>query len=125
MKKTLGAIATTIVLSGQLLFAPQVLAATMEEAVQSIKNEPAYKEVVDKLTATDKVNAAEVDSFVRQVVDSLSGKELTNQNILDAASSTLLENPKMTEAVLYSFSDSDIAKPKKEKSRTHLRHWGT
>jgi hypothetical protein len=113
-KNKLGVLALCSMFSCQLLFSSVSAAGTVEDAVDKIKQQSTYNDMVSDLTSTGRVTNDDVDSFISDVVNNLNGKNITGGNISNVVKEASLQaiknNDKMKLAIIESVSDSDLEK---------------
>lgn len=112
-RKKVFSTALSVLFSCQLLLAPMAMADTASDVVNKLNNDNKYSEYLslkDKLTDTGEVSSDQVDSFVRDVVNNLDGKEINATNVMDAATDAIMDtkNKDVYKGVISSFSPADV-----------------
>ncbi|MTI80479.1 MAG: copper amine oxidase N-terminal domain-containing protein [Firmicutes bacterium] len=112
MKKRICAAALSLALSFQLFPTSTALASSVDEAVEKIKQQDNYSQLVDDLTSTGEATQQDVDKFVTDVVSNLDGEQITEENIKskvkEAATEALSSNSNMIDAVVAGLDEEDI-----------------
>lgn len=128
LRKKIAATTLSLLMAGQVLIAPIANANTVSQVVDNIKEDSSYQSLVDKLTSTGYASERDVESFVQDVVSQLDGQDINESNVedlvKDAALQAISGNSNVLDAVLSSFSSSDIKDMQDGKLPSSLRSLG-